>query len=217
MSIPNRLFDTVRDRRTPTAQPAAPLSPEVAANLSLSCYLPLVQKFAAMRRELGGGIIAAFSSISKGEGVTFVTESLAWVLAKQTGEQVLLTTPGGLASAACSQFREKTWPVFHPVRRLTGAGGKEGELRELGADDLLGLRQRFGFVLVDCPAMRESSQALAVSRLCDGIVLVVAAGQSKRGEIEYAQSALQASSASILGLVLNKRVDPVPPFVSRYL
>jgi Mrp family chromosome partitioning ATPase len=80
--------------------------------------------------------------------------------------------------------------------------------------DLDALRRNFGFILLDCPALRESSQLFSVSRLSDGVVLVVAAGQAQRSEIQYAQYLLEASSVTILGLVLNRRIDPVPKFIS---
>ncbi len=177
--------------------------------------MPLVQRLAGLRQEQSAGVVAAFSAISRGEGVTFVTESLAWELARQTGEQILLTTPAGLSVAASTRFREEELDGPQPVRRLPAA--RNGPLRDLGRQDLEGLRRRFGFVLVDCPPMRESSSILGVSRLCDGVVLVIAAGEARRSEIEYALNVLQAGSANVLGLVLNKRIDPVPKFISRFL
>jgi Mrp family chromosome partitioning ATPase len=216
MRTQTRLLDSAR-RRIRSLRPVVPLPAEVAENVSLACYLPLVQKLAEMRRESGVGVVVAFSAISKGEGVTFVTESLAWELARQTGEQVLLTVPAGLHTAAAAHFREEVWPMFQPVRRLNPPGQEAGSVADLTCEDLDGLRGRFGFVLIDCPAMRESSLILAISRLCDGLVLVVAAGEAKRGEIGYAQTVLRASPTNIIGLVLNKRVDPVPAFLTRIL
>ena len=84
-------------------------------------------------------------------------------------------------------------------------------------EDLQILRQRFGFVLVDCPAMRAAPSMFTLSNLCDTAVLVVAAGEAKKAEIENAQKFLKASSVKLLGTVLNKQVDPIPGFISKVL
>jgi Mrp family chromosome partitioning ATPase len=160
--------------------------------------------------------VAAFTSISCGEGVTFVVESLAWELARQTGEQVLLTTPSGMSNAELALLLFADKPPS-PVTRLTGSGDNSRLLQEVRPQELDGLRDRFGFVLVDCPAMRKSTAALALSKVSDGIVLVTAAGEVRRGEIEYTRGVLHTTAAKIIGLVLNKRVDPIPMFLSRLL
>jgi Mrp family chromosome partitioning ATPase len=169
-----------------------------------------------MRREHGTGVVTAFTSISPREGVTFVVESLAWELARQTGEQVLLTTPTGISNAelALMLFADK---APSPVTRLSGRGEERGLLKRLHQKELKGLRDRFGFVLVDCPAMRKSTNVFTLSKVIDGVVLVTAAGEVRRGEVEYARGVFHATSTKVIGLVLNKRVDPIPAFLSRLL
>jgi Mrp family chromosome partitioning ATPase len=193
-----------------------PVPVELAQNVSLGHYLPLIQRLVEMRGERGTGIVAAFTALSRGEGVTFVVESLAWELARQTGEQVLLTTPSGLSNAELALLLFSDKPPS-PVTRLTASVDNSRLATEMRPRELDALRDRFGFVLVDCPSMRESAAALSLSPLSDGIVLVTAAGQVRRGEIEYMRGVLHATAANIIGLVLNKRVDPIPAFLSRLL
>src|SRR5579862_2288198 len=89
-------FDRILPRPRPRLNPSAPLL--------LDCYLPLVQTLFALREEQAGGVIVAFTSVARGEGVTHVVESLARKLAEHTFEQVLLTTAADLASTASAQF-----------------------------------------------------------------------------------------------------------------
>ena len=176
------------------------------------CYLPLIHKLAEMRREQGSGIITGFCAVSRCQGVTYVVESLAWQLAQYTGESILLTSSTGLAGAAGVEFWEP-----QNIQRLVQSRHSQTLLPAPSWETLQILRGKFGFVLVDCPAMRESSDILMLSKVCDGVALVVAAGESKPQEIEYAQRVLETSSANILGLILNKRTNPVPRFLWKLL
>jgi Mrp family chromosome partitioning ATPase len=45
----------------------------------------------------------------------------------------------------------------------------------------------------------------------------VAAGLTKRSEIAQARELLDASSVNTLGVILNKRTQPIPGFIYRYL
>jgi hypothetical protein len=83
--------------------------------------------------------------------------------------------------------------------------------------DLQEYRRRFGFVLVDCPAMTASPDFIKLSKLSDGFVLVVLAGRTSRHEIEWAQKTLATHSTKLLGLVLNQRKPVLPPFLSAIL
>ena len=83
--------------------------------------------------------------------------------------------------------------------------------------DLQDYRRRFGYVLVDCPAMNTSRDFMRLSKLSDSFVLVVKAGRTTRQEIDWAQRALVAQSVNILGLVLNHREAVLPPFLSAIL
>jgi hypothetical protein len=62
----------------------------------------------------------------------------------------------------------------------------------------------------------ESAGVFSLAPAAEGVVLVVAAG-ARRDQIEQAHSALESSSCSILGLVLNKRTDPIPKLIRTLL
>lgn len=202
---------------TRTAFQVQPLPAPAQVLVPPGTYQPLIEKLAEMRRERESGVIVAFSSVSRGDGVTYIAESLAWELAKQTGEQTLLATPEGLSSAATARFSESAvrWPASHPVHRLRSANAANGRAGDFAWQDFQGLRRRFAFSLVDCPAICASPTALSVCRSCDGVVLVVSAGCTRRKDVQRAQSMLQVASANLLGLVLNKRVESMPGFIVR--
>ena len=150
-----------------------------------SCFAPLLRKLVEARQERSEGVAFTFVATRSGDGVSHVVKSVAWELAHQTGEQILVTTLQGV----------------NTVQR----------------QDLQDFRRRFGFVLVDCPAMTASTDFLQLTKLSDGFVLVVLAGRTSRQEIEWAQKALAEQSVSLLGLVLNKRKPALPRLLSSIL
>jgi hypothetical protein len=180
--------------------------------LASADYLPLIQKLVEMRQEQPAVIILAFTAISRRQGVTYVVESLACRLAQHTREQILLSSSSSLAGAARATFWEP-----QGIQRLGGVCSRNTAFRMPDWEDLQAVRNKFGFVLVDCPALSESSEILALSKLVDGVALVVASGEMCRDEIDAAHNTLQASAVNVVGLILNKRTDPVPRLFSRWL
>jgi Mrp family chromosome partitioning ATPase len=75
----------------------------------------------------------------------------------------------------------------------------------------------FEYVIIDCRAMNETGDALRMARKVDGVFLVVAAGRTKRSQIEHVQGLLQFSTNRLSGLVLNRRTYPIPKPVYKLL
>jgi len=190
----------------------APMRLEAPAPAFLDCYLPLTQRLLETREGQPQGLIVGFTSVAPGEGVTHVVSSLGRKLAEHSWEQILLTTSGDIGHAVSAKFDDSV-----QLHRLSRSGSHPAPGRALRWEDLQSLRQRFGFVLVDCPAMRTSASLAPLSSLCDATVLVVAAGEARRSEIEIALKILKTSSVKVLGMILNKQVDPVPSFLSKIL
>ncbi len=192
---------------------------EAADGCHRGSYLPAIQRLVQARQEREDGGIFAFTSAAPREGVSYVVELLAWETARYTGEQVLVagaSSLGGLMSAHSGgavprSSGPKVWRLedgYSPTPR--GPAVFRTEMVEL-------LRKRFGYVLVDCPAVQGSAAALAVGKVSDGVVLVVAAGETGRDEIQHAQRLLESASCRLLGLILNKRTYPAPDFLYRRL
>ena len=79
------------------------------------------------------------------------------------------------------------------------------------------LKDSFDQVLIDCPALQDSADALILSPLVDGVVVVVEANRTKREQVNYSLQNLERSTANIIGLVLNKRTYPLPNWLNRLI
>ena len=73
-------------------------------------------------------------------------------------------------------------------------------------ETLAALRGRYDFILIDSPPVMPVSDAVVLSTMVDGVVLVVRGDETKRHIVKEAVSQLGNGSGKILGVVLN-RVD----------
>jgi polysaccharide biosynthesis transport protein len=85
--------------------------------------------------------------------------------------------------------------VANPTELLGGQ-----RMRAL-VDDLAG---RFDIVLIDSPPVLPVADALILSGYVDAVLLVVAAGHTRRGELRRASEKLAQANAPVVGAVLNK-------------
>ena len=72
------------------------------------------------------------------------------------------------------------------------------------------LRAEFDFVLVDAPPLTRYSDAVALGKVADGLVLVLEANSTRRDATLRVSDNLRASRIRVLGAVLNKRTFPIP-------
>jgi len=66
------------------------------------------------------------------------------------------------------------------------------------------LKDRFDLILIDTPPVLAVSDAQIMSTKCDGVLLVVKAGELKRGPALRAKEQLSFVKARLLGVVLNQ-------------
>ena len=64
------------------------------------------------------------------------------------------------------------------------------------------LREKYDYVLLDCPPVLQVSDYIHVSKLSDGILLMVAYAQTTRSQVAEAIKELRKNDANILGTVL---------------
>lgn len=67
---------------------------------------------------------------------------------------------------------------------------------------------RFDFVLLDLPPVNEVSDALVVSRLTHGIIMVVRRGYATRSSVSEAMRQLEYVDAKVLGFVVTRSGGP---------
>jgi capsular exopolysaccharide synthesis family protein len=68
------------------------------------------------------------------------------------------------------------------------------------------LRERYDYVLIDTPPVNVVTDAVVLSRLIDGLILVTRENISRRDELLYAVNSLQFVNARLIGTVLNDKV-----------
>jgi len=69
---------------------------------------------------------------------------------------------------------------------------------------LTDLRKRFAQIVVDSPPLLLVTDAVILSALMDGVILVVASGTTARGALTRAHRILENAGSRVLGMVLNK-------------
>lgn len=66
------------------------------------------------------------------------------------------------------------------------------------------LREEYDVIIMDTPPILPVTDAIVASPLADGVILVVQAGRTRRGEVAHAQDVLDEAHANLLGVVLNR-------------
>jgi len=99
-----------------------------------------------------------------------------------------------------------------------GCSEKENFLRSPALAAWLEKQQhRYDYVLLDVPPLERFADALLVSTLCDGVVLVVQPGHTNLQSVVRARERVERAGARLLGVVLNRAVDSMPLFLRRLL
>lgn len=173
----------------------------------------LVDVMTHLRDKGPHGGVFAFTAPASGAGVTHVVRLTAEELARETGERVLVaessTLDGlnsrqiGKASRGAVELSPNVWNLVQ-THDLSEAAN---DLERIVVDVL---SRSFGFILIDCPALTKSADAILVAPQTDGVFLVVAAGETRRDEIHRARGLIREATGNLAGLILNKRTYPVP-------
>jgi capsular exopolysaccharide synthesis family protein len=78
-------------------------------------------------------------------------------------------------------------------------------------------KDKYEYVIIDCPPLNRSSGASILSSRADAVVLVVEAERVRREVIQRSIGLLDDLGANVLGVVLNKRRYPIPGFIYNML
>jgi succinoglycan biosynthesis transport protein ExoP len=197
-----------------------PTSPPAEAYRSLRTSLQFVRSDGAVRTIL-------VTSPSAGDGKTATVVNLGAVFT-QAGARVVLVScdlrrpglgqffaPTGHAELSSVLSGEQPLDrALSPVPSVDGLWTLGS--REVAANptELLGtermrslvddLGKRFDIVLIDSPPVLPVADALILSGYADAVLLVVAAGSTRRAELRRAAEKLAQAGAPVVGAVLNK-------------
>jgi succinoglycan biosynthesis transport protein ExoP len=79
------------------------------------------------------------------------------------------------------------------------------------------LREEFNYILIDAPALNLYTDAIALGRVTDGVVVVLQADSTRRETARKGLESLRQAHIEVIGAVLNRRTFPIPDFVYRRL
>jgi Mrp family chromosome partitioning ATPase len=178
-----------------------------------------------------------FTSPTPETGARTIASGYARVAADDCAQPVLYIDCNGTPLKALGHKSEAQTPtLFEALRRglpLSDAmvpardaknllwarlGTGERPLLALGGDRLQSvldmLRANHPVIVLDTPPT-EAPESAAVSRYCDGSVLVVAAGRTRQWEIESAKALLERLGGQTVGVVLNRERSVLPRWMGR--
>jgi Mrp family chromosome partitioning ATPase len=171
-----------------------------------------------------------FIGSCEGEGTTTVVGEFARVSASRFGQRVLLmqisqetrsTGPallrrdGLLAYLTTLKAGDATFDMAPIPAELLAASDATESRGSAAAWERL--RTAYDLVLVDSPPATTSPQGLAISGQVDGVVLVLAAEDTRWPVAERVKQSIERSGGRVLGIVLNKRRHYIPEFIYRRL
>jgi Mrp family chromosome partitioning ATPase len=175
----------------------------------------------------------AITSALRGEGVSYMTRSLAAVIAYDLEETVALvdlnwqnpprdgktdTDPHPSLAAAVEEGLDVTdiiRPTANPRLSLVAPGVVAPARRPAMAasralEDVIDkLAQHFDHVLFDLPPVLAASDTITLSQLAEAVVLVVQQGITTATQVEAALAELEGRE--VLGVVLNRADSSIPP------
>jgi Mrp family chromosome partitioning ATPase len=185
----------------------------------------------ALANSLPGGTgVVHFTSASRGEGVTTASELTAQHLAQVQKLRPLVIELDRQSPTYAKRFgllSDRTIDSFGPDKDAASCIYTEGGVAfaavrgdELGtridplrlAEFLKAVRPNYDVVLLEGPPLSDPD-AIPIGALSDGVVLVVASGQTSFKILERARQEMTAKNLSILGTILNKQKKYIPSWV----
>lgn len=171
--------------------------------------------------------VVGITSSLRGEGKSTTAINLSYTLA-ETGKKVLLIDADLRLPSVAKKIEIKSTPGLSNI--IAGNADIKDSVRESGKLDswyilpsgdvppnpteMLGsaqmkkiieeLREQYDFIVVDLPPVNIVSDAVVISPLLDGMLVVVRENYSERRELSQCIKQLELSSVKVLGFVMNQ-------------
>ena len=177
-----------------------------------------------------------FAGCEGGEGCTRVTREFAEALASSGLNMLLVDADlrtSDLTAGVATSGPDLT-EIVAEGGTLTGVEWGNGRLAVISSPACHQDKERFfralefatwldsqrlshDYVLLDAPPLLRYAEGVLLSRLCDGVVIVVRAEATRREVLIRTREMLARAEANIVGVVLNRARDPVPAFLRPYI
>ncbi|MFA5339467.1 MAG: CpsD/CapB family tyrosine-protein kinase [Candidatus Omnitrophota bacterium] len=184
--------------------------------------------------------VIVVTSSANGEGKSVAATNLAVVMAQDFGKPVLLIdcnirkpavdsllgvrSDRGLADVLSGNLKLEEALVKTDIANLVvlPAGQAPANPNELLASDrmkalLAEVRPQFEAVVLDTPAVIPFADPRILSKVVDGVIIVVRAGKTRREVVARAESILKSVGANIMGYVLTGVEYHIPEYIHRHL
>ena len=180
--------------------------------------------------------VLMLSSSVDGEGNTDVTVGLGMTVAGEMGRKTVVVDCNlhhpevhlrfGVPDVGLGEFLTGRIPVEQAVTQTAvpnlyamPLGRGVASFSAIG-DELLQkliaeLRSNFEYVLIDAAPMGVYPECVVLCDKVDGVVLVVRYGRTRREIVKRAKEIITRADGKVLGVILNRRIFPIPEFLYR--
>lgn len=178
------------------------------------------------------------TSAGYGDGKTTIAMALASGLAQDFGKEVVLADldfkthsvgreyglegKEGISDVLTGQVPLRAVTHHHrdtPISIITAGNARSDPMRLVNSDRLLSLieslKAQASYVVFDLPATLHSMSAPVLAQRCDGVIVVVRDGKTRRAELDRVLHLLR--DANVLGVVVNRQKSSIPEWVQRGL
>ncbi len=220
---------------SPVSAVVSPARPSRLTHYEAEQYLSLASEIGLALPERKTRVIL-FASAVPGEGTSTIAREFATTVAERGESPTLLVDTNLRHPSVHEYFRVRRDPGFtdhivggaaldeclvksHTPRLTLMTCGRPviAPPRVAGdqkvADLFAHVRGRFAFLILDAPPLLSFSDGVQLSTVCDGVILVVRAGHTRRQLHVRALELLEEAKATTLGSVLNRRRFYIPRFV----
>ncbi len=178
------------------------------------------------------------TSAGYGDGKTTIAMALASGLAQDFGKEVALADldfkthsvgreyglegKEGVSEVLLGQAPLPAVTHHHrdtPMAIITAGNARADSTRLANSDRLISmiesLKEKCSYIVLDLPATLHSMSAPVLAQRCDGVIVVVRDGKTRRAELDRVLHLLR--DANILGVVVNRQKSSIPEWIQRGL
>ena len=175
-----------------------------------------------------GSAVIAITAATRGEGTSTIASNLARIASQQEWCRVALMD-GARPSQELRPDDSPDLPVREAARDVklpaplqdrhalalipTASKGAQLRSRESLRKLYTTLREAVTLVIIDCPPILEANETPSLAAAADGVILVVEENHARIPVVNRARAMLDRTGAKIIGVVLNKHEQIIPPFL----